>query len=147
MAVELTHKTGFLPSSLAGSQTLFVGQGSDIAYVDFSQLKGSAIQVSQNRAAVTVTLAPAQLEHAVLNVRQSYVYPEQQGLADRVATFFGGNPNSQQAVYVLAQRQIQTAAQKSPLTAEAQRNTQDMLTGMLHSLGFQQVTVRFGGSR
>ena len=146
VVVELTHKIGFLPSFLAGSQTLFVVQGSDIAYVDFSQLKGSAIRVSQNRAAVTVTLPHAQLEPAVLNVRQSYVYAEQQGLADRVDSFFGGNPNSQQAVYVLAQRQIQTAAQRSPLTAEAEKNTQNMLTGMLRSLGFQQITLRFGAA-
>src|SRR6201996_7388656 len=33
----------FLPSFIESSDTLFVGQGSDIAYVDFSQLKGQAI--------------------------------------------------------------------------------------------------------
>ena len=73
----------FLPSFIEGSDTLFVGQGSDIAYVDFSQLKGQAIHVSANRTAVTVALPRAQLEPAVLNVHQSYVYAQQQGLADR----------------------------------------------------------------
>jgi hypothetical protein len=143
VVVDLTRKTSFLPSFLAGSQTLFVGAGSDIAYVDFSRLKGPAIQVSQQRSAVTVTLPRPQLEPAALNIRQSYVFAEQQGLADRLASFFGGNPNSQQAVYVDAQRQIQAAARRGPLLADAQKNTSAMLTGMLGALGFQHVTVRY----
>ena len=49
-----------------------------------------------------------------------------------------------QQVYILAQQKIQTAARQSPLLAEAQRNTASMLTGMMHSLGFQHVTVPFG---
>jgi len=81
----------------------------------------------------------------VLNVNQSYVYAEQQGLLNRIGNFFSGNPNSQQQVYILAQQKIETAARQSPLLAEAQKNTIGMLDGMLHSLGFQQVTVTFTG--
>ena len=80
----------------------------------------------------------------MLNVSQSYVYAQQQGLLNRIANFFSGNPNSQQQVYILAQQKIQNAARQSPLLAEAQKNTTGMLDGMLHSLGFQQVTVTFG---
>ena len=80
----------------------------------------------------------------MLNVRQSYVYAQQQGLLNRIANFFSGNPNSQQQVYILAQQKIQNAARQSPLLAEAQKNTTGMLDGMLHSLGFRQVTVTFG---
>src|SRR6266852_3508995 len=83
VVVDLTRRAAFLPSFIEGSQTLFIGQGTDIAFVDFSQLKSRAIQVSPDRTAVTVTLPPAQLEPAVLNVRQSYVYAQQQGLLDR----------------------------------------------------------------
>ena len=125
---------------------MFIGQGSDIAYVDFSQLKGSgsqAIQVSPDRTTVSVKVPHAQLEPAVLNVDQSYVYAEQQGLLNRVGNFFSGNPNSQQQVYMLAQQKIQTAANQSPLVADAQRNTQAMLTSMLSSLGFTHVTITF----
>jgi hypothetical protein len=39
---------------------------------------------------------------------------------------------------------FQIAARQSPLLAEAQKNAQGMLTGMLTSLGFQHVTVAFG---
>jgi len=146
VVVDLTRHATFMPSFIEGSQTLFIGQGTDIAFVDFSQLKGRAIQVSPDRTAVTLTLPPARLEPAVLNVRQSYVYAQQQGLVDRIGNFFAGNPNSQQQVYVLAQQKIGAAAKQSPLIAEAQKNTQNMLNGMLRSLGFRQVTVTFGAA-
>ena len=146
VVVNLTQKANLLPGFLEGSQTLFVGQGSEIAYVDFGQLKGSALQVSANRTAVTIRLPRPQLEPAVLNVKQSYVFAERQGLFNRIGNFFSGNPNNQQRVYVLAQQKIQTAARQSPLLAEAQRNTASMLTGMMHSLGFQRVTVTFAAA-
>jgi uncharacterized protein DUF4230 len=144
VVVDLSQHS-LLPSFLQGSETLFIGQGTDIAFVNFGQLKGPAIQVSANRAAVTVTLPHAQLEPAVLNVRQSYVYAQQQGLLNRIGDFFGGNPNSQQQVYIAAQQKIETAARHSRLLAEAERNTRGMLNGMLGSLGFKRITVTFGG--
>ena len=143
VVVDLTKRTSLLPSFIAGSETLFIGEGTDIAYIDFSQLKSQAIKTSANRTTVSVALPKAQLEPAVLNVSQSYVYAEQQGLFNRIGNFFSGNPNSQQQVYVLAQQKIQTAARQSPLLAEAQRNTTGMLTGMMRSLGFQRVTVTY----
>jgi len=143
VVVDLTQHS-LLPSFLQGSETLFIGQGTDIAFVNFGQLKGKAIQVSPNRSAVTVALPPAQLEPAVLNVRQSYVYAQQQGLLNRIGNFFGGNPNSEQQVYIAAQQKIQAAARHSALLAEAERNTRAMLDGMLGSLGFKQITVTFG---
>ena len=146
VVVDLSKRTSLLPSFLAGSETLFVGQGNDIAYIDFSGLKSQAITMSANRQTVTVSLPKAQLEPAVLDVNQSYVVAEQQGLFNRIGNFFSGNPNSQQQVYEAAQAKIQTAAQQSPLLAEAQKNTQAMLQGMLTSLGFQHVTVTFGGA-
>ena len=108
--------------------------------------KSQAIVVNANRTAVTVALPKAQLEPAVLNVSQSYVYAQQQGLFNRIGNFFSGNPNSQQQVYILAQQKIQTAAQQSPLLTEAQKNAEGMLDGMLTSLGFQHVTVTFGAA-
>jgi hypothetical protein len=144
VVVDLTKRVGFLPGFLAGSETLFIGQGSDIAYIDFSGLKGQDIVVSNDRKTVTIKLPKAQLEPAVLNVSQSYVYAEQQGLFNRVGNFFSGNPNSQQQVYILAQQKIQTAAAASALRTDAQNNARAMLDSMLTSLGFQHITVTFG---
>jgi Protein of unknown function (DUF4230) len=145
--VDLTKRSSLIPSFLEGSETLFIGQGTDIAYVDFATLKSGAIAVNANRTAVTVTLPKPQLEPAVLNVNQSYVYAEQQGLFNRIGNFFSGNPNSQQQVYQIAEQKIETAARQSPLLTDAQKNTEGMLTGMLTSLGFKRVTVTFGGLR
>ena len=142
VVVDLSQRS-LLPSFLQGSETLFIGQGTDIAFVNFSGLKGNAIKVSANRSKVTVTLPHAQLEPAVLNVKESYVYAQQQGLLNRIGNFFGGNPNSQQQVYIAAQQRIQTAARRSPLLAEAERNTRGMLNSMLGSLGFRRITVNF----
>ena len=144
VVVDLTRRASLLPSFLEGSETLFIGEGTDVAFVDFSGLKSQAIQVSADRTSVTVTLPKAQLEPAALNVSLSYVYAQQQGLFNRIGNFFSGNPNSQQQVYILAQQKIQTAAQQSPLLAEAQKNTEGMLDGMLSSLGFQHITVTIG---
>ncbi len=144
VVVDLTKRTSLIPSFLEGSETLFIGQGTDIAFVDFATLKRGAIAVNKDRTSVTLTLPKPQLEPAVLNVSQSYVYAQQQGLFNRIGNFFSGNPNSQQQVYQIAQQKIQTAARQSPLLTEAQKNTEGMLTGMLTSLGFQHVTVTFG---
>ena len=146
VVVDLTKRTSLIPSFLEGSETLFVGQGIDIAFVDFSQLKSHAITMNADRTSVAVTLPKPQLQPAVLNVSQSYVYAQQQGLFNRIGNFFSGNPNSQQQVYQIAQQKIQAAARQSPLLAEAQKNTEGMLTSMLTSLGFQRVTVSFGGT-
>ena len=144
VVVDLSRQTSFLPSFIAGSETLFVADGSVIAYVNFAGLKGSAIKVTAGHA-VTISLPAAQLEPAVLNVRQSYVFAKQEGLVNRVADFFSGNPNSQQAVYVIAQQRIEAAARASALRADAQRNTTAMLDSMLASLGYTHVTVDYSG--
>ena len=131
---------------LLGSDTLFIGVGTDNAFVDFSRLKGNAVQVSDDRLSATITLGHAQLEPATLDVHESYVYAQQQGLFTRINEFLSGNPNSQQALYELAQKQIQAAAAKSPLVADAERNTKTMLVGLLQSLGFKNVTVNYADS-
>jgi hypothetical protein len=143
VVVDLTKRNGILPGFLGGSETLFVGTGSDIAFVDFSHLKSPDITISNDRKTVTITLPKAQLEPAVLDVKQSYVYAQQQGLFTRIGNFFGGNPNSEQQVYIIAEQKIQTAAVASALRPDAQNNTRAMLTSMLTSLGFKNVTVTF----
>jgi hypothetical protein len=143
VVVDLTRRSSFLPSFIEGTSTLFVGTGSDIAFVDFSHLSGKAIAVSANRTAVTIEVPAAQLEPAVLNLRQSYVFAEQRGLLNRIGDFFSSNPNDQHQVYTIAQQKIQKAARQSGLVAQAEVNTRNMLISLLRSLGFQKVTVAF----
>jgi Protein of unknown function (DUF4230) len=144
VVVDLSQHTSFLPSFLAGTQTLFIGDGAVIAYENFAGLKGGAIRVSPDRTAVSIRLPAAQLEPATLNVRQSYVFASQTGLLSRIGSFFSGNPNNQQAVYIAADQKINTAAAQSGLVTDAERNTRAMLDSMLTSLGFRHITVTFG---
>jgi Protein of unknown function (DUF4230) len=146
VVVDLSQRTSFVPSFLEGSETLFVGDGTVVAYVDFSGLKAGAIRVSQARTAVTVRLPAAQLEPANLDVNQSYVFAQQTGLLNRVASFFAGNPDSQQDVYIAADQKIATAARTSGLAADAERNTRAMLDGMFSQLGFSRITIIFRSS-
>ena len=37
VVVDLTKRTSLLPPFLAGSETLFIGQGTEIAFIDFSR--------------------------------------------------------------------------------------------------------------
>jgi hypothetical protein len=147
VVVDISSGSSFLPGFLVGSDTMFIGVGTDNAFVDFSHLKGNAVQISPDRTSATITLGHAQLEAANLNVHDSYVYAQQQGVFTKVNQFLSGNPNSQQAVYELAQKQIRSAAGKSQLVADAERNTKTMLTSLLQSLGFRSITVNFTGSR
>jgi len=142
--VDLSRKTQYLPSFVEGSDTLFVGQGTVTAYDDFSRLGSGDIQVSPARAAVTVRLPEPQLEPATLDVRQSYVFAQQQGVLNRIGNLFSDNPDSQQQVYIAAQQKIQAAASHSALLDQARSSTRGMLVSMLHSLGFSRVTVIFG---
>jgi hypothetical protein len=143
VVVDLSTSGSILPSFLEGSDTMFIGVGTDNAYVDFSDLKPNAVKVSADRLTVSLALPPAQLEAATLDVKQSYVFAQQQGLFTKVNSFLDGNPNSQQAVYELAQKNIQTAASKSELLSDAERNTKAMLITLLQSLGFKTITVTF----
>jgi hypothetical protein len=143
VVVDISSNSSILPGFLQGSDTMFIGVGNDNAYVDFGRLKGNDVQVSDDRRSATLTLGHAQLEPATLDVHQSYVYAQQQGLFTRINSFFSGNPNSQQALYELAQKQIQSAAGRSELLADAERNTKTMLVSLLQSLGFQNITVNY----
>ncbi|MFC4913170.1 DUF4230 domain-containing protein [Actinomadura gamaensis] len=142
VVVDLDKEAEYLPGSLRGRRTLFVGQGSVNAYVDFSQLGSGAISVNSDRTAATVRLPHAQLDSTNLDPKRSYVFSTQRGLFDRFGDFFSSNPNNQQQLYVLASQKIQAAAQESGLQTRADQNTRSMLENMLRALGFKTITVQ-----
>src|SRR5258706_5284131 len=84
VVVNLDQRTSWLPTFIEGTQTLFVGEGTDIAFVDFSKLKDSAINGSHNRTHDAITVPRARLEPAVLNLQRSYVFAQQQELMNRI---------------------------------------------------------------
>jgi hypothetical protein len=141
VVVDLEKDAKFLPNSVRGKRTLFVGNGSVDAFVDFSRLGKGGVTVNADRTAVTVRLPRAQLEATNLDPQHSYVFATQRGIFNRIGDFFGGNPGDQQQLYTLAAQKIQTAAQQSGLRERADQNTKLMLENMLRALGFKQVTV------
>ncbi|MDF5752573.1 DUF4230 domain-containing protein [Spongiactinospora sp. TRM90649] len=143
VVVDLEKDAAFLPDAIKGSRTLFVGAGSVNAYVDFSRMAEGALTVSPDRTTVTVRLPRAALDRATLDNRLSYVYHQQRGILDRVQDFLSSSPQNQQELYVLAEKKIDEAARSSDLSKRAEQNTKAMLEGMLRSLGFDHVTVKY----
>ena len=64
--VDLSRKARYLPSFIEGTDTLFVGQGTVIAFVDFSQLGSKDIRVvaRPDRGDGPATGAAARARHA-----------------------------------------------------------------------------------
>ncbi|GAA1531350.1 DUF4230 domain-containing protein [Actinomadura kijaniata] len=145
--VDLEKDAAWLPASVKGQRTLFVGNGSVDAYVDFSRLGSGAITMNADRTEVTVKLPRAELERANLDPKKSYVFSTQRGLLDRVGDFFSSNPADQQQLNVLAAQKIQDAATASGLRERADQNTRLMLENMLKALGFKKVTIQQAGGQ
>ncbi|MCG5220959.1 DUF4230 domain-containing protein [Streptosporangium sp. KLBMP 9127] len=143
VVVDLEKDAAFLPDAIKGSRTLFVGAGGVDAYVDLSSIASNALTMSPDRTEVTVRLPRAALEKPNLDNRRSYVYHQQRGILDRVQEFLSSSPQNQQELYVLAEKKIAEAAAASDLRNRADQNTKRMLEGMLKSLGFEKVSVKF----
>ena len=147
VVVDLEKDARFLPSQVRGKRTLFVGNGSVDAFVDFGRLASGGVAVNADRTAVTVRLPRAQLEPTSLDTKNSYVFATQRGIFNRIGDFFSGNPNDQQQMYALASQKIQTAAQHSGLRERADQNTRLMLENVLKALGFTTVTVSIANTQ
>jgi hypothetical protein len=146
VVVDVEQDDKLLPSFIRGERTLFVAAGTVDAAVDFSGLSkdASAVKVSDDRKAVTITLPAATLTEARLDPSRSRVYDRDRGITNRVEDVFSDNPGDEQPLYERATRKLSDAAKADPeLRKRAQENTQHMLEGMMRGLGFEQVTVRF----
>jgi hypothetical protein len=146
VVVDLEKDTKYVPASIKGQRTLFVGYGTVDAYVDFSGVTSDALTVSEDRRSVSLRLPAPALEKVNLDQDKSYIFAQQRGVIDRFTSLFDGNPNQLQEVYKAAQAKITDAAKETGLAAQAQTNTKAMLTGLFHSLGYTTVTVTFTGT-
>ena len=145
VVVDVERDTRFVPSFIKGERALLVAGGTVDAAVDFSELgRGGGVEVSDDRRAVTVTLPAPTLAEATVDPERTRIIDRDRGLLDRVGDLVSDNPDDQQALYLAAQRKLQAAAAADPaLRRAAERNTRQMLEGLLRGLGFERVTVRF----
>ncbi|MBQ0985796.1 DUF4230 domain-containing protein [Streptomyces sp. F63] len=144
VVVDLEKDTKYLPDSIRGTRTLYIGTGSVSAYVDLGSLGERSVVVDEERTEATLRLPHARLGKPALDADRSHAVSKQRGLLNRLGDLFSDNPNDERAVNRLAVRHIAEAAEESELAERAEKNTTAMLRGLLTSLGFEKVTVRYG---
>lgn len=143
VVIDVEKDAKWVPLSILGERTIFVASGSVDVYVDFGQLAGSGLTVSEDRRTVEIRLPRPGLEKPNLDHDRSYVFAQQRGILNRVQELAGGDPNRLQRLYQLGEDKIRAAAVESELTDRAEENTRTMLEGLFRSLGFRTVTVTF----
>jgi hypothetical protein len=138
------HQDSGLPDAILGSRTLYIAYGSVDASVDFSNVDGDAVNVSDDRLTATITLPRPTLSPARIDPTRSYVYDQEQGALNTIGDIFSSNDHDQQQLNILATQKINAAAQQgSGLIARARENTRLMLGSLLRALGFTTVNVVF----
>jgi hypothetical protein len=141
--VDVEEDARFVPSKIKGERVLFVAIGSVDAGVDFTGLEDGAVEVSNDGKGVSLELPPATFREPELDLERSYVYDRDRGAIDRLQSLFGDDAGVERELYPLAEEKLADAARGSGLLARAERNTRLMLEGLLRSLGFTRVEVRF----
>ena len=142
--VDVEKDARFVPSKIKGERVLFVAVGSVDAGVDFRGLEEGAVDVSDDGKGVTLELPPATFREPELDVERSHVYDRDRGAIDRLQSLFGDDVGVESELYPLAKEKLAFAARDgSGLLARAERNTRLMLEGLLRSLGFTRIDVRF----
>jgi hypothetical protein len=145
--VDLEKDTPWVPAVISGERTTLFATGHADALVDFTGLGPDRVTVSPDRRTATITLPPPRLAPATIDPAASRVVGRDRGIAERVAGLVEDNPVDDQEVYRLATQKLDEAAQQSDLAARAEDNTRQMLTSLVTSLGYDQVTVTFTDPR
>ncbi|MBA3347868.1 MAG: DUF4230 domain-containing protein [Actinobacteria bacterium] len=141
--VDVERDTRFVPDALKGERVLFVAAGDVDAAVDFAAVEDGAVEVSDDRRAVTLELPPAHFQEPELDLDRSYVYHRDRGLIDRLQSLVGEGGDDAE-LYRLAEDKLAAAARDgSGLLARAEANTRAMLISLLRSLGFTRIDIRF----
>lgn len=141
--VDLEEDAKYLPAFVRGERTLFVATGTVDAAVDFSTLGQGAIEVSNDRRRVRVSLPAAHITEPRVDPQRSHVVSRERGILDRVGSVFSDSPTGERHLYLLAQKKMQGAAEEGDIVRRAEQNTRAMLDSMLRSLGFTEVRVDF----
>jgi len=142
--VDIERDVKFVPSFIAGERALLVAAGSADAIVDFRDLGPKTLKVSGDRKAVEITLPPAGVGPARVDLARSRVVDTDRGAINRIGDALGDDTDEERKLLLAAQEKLDAAAARNAdLLRLAERNTRDMLTGMLRGLGFERVTIRF----
>lgn len=141
--VDLEEDAKYLPAFIRGERTLFVASGTVDAAVDFSTVADGAIEVSEDRRSVQVSLPAPHLTAPRVDPERSHVVSRDRGVLDRVGSVFSDSPTGERHLYLAAEKKLEAAARDGDIVRRAEENTRSMLDGMLRSLGFTEVKVHF----
>jgi hypothetical protein len=145
--VDLEKDTPWVPSVVSGERTTLFATGHADALVDFTGIGPDRVNTSPDQKTATITLPPPRLAPATIDPAQSRVIGRDRGIAERLAGLVEDNPVDDQDVYRLATQKLDEAAAQSDLLDRAEDNTRAMLTSLVTSLGYEQVTVTFADPR
>jgi len=143
VTLDLEKDVKWVPSAIAGERVQFVGVGTVDAVVDFNRLASGAIQISDDAKSVVVTLPSPVANEPVLDHQQSHVMNRDRGLLNRIGGMFDDNPTSESQLYKAATAKMKDAAASTDLVQRGREHTSYILTGMLKSMGFEQIDIRF----
>lgn len=119
---------------LLGDKLLFVAHGRVLAGVDLGKLGPNDVRVDET-GAVTVILPAAEVFETVLDNDKSFVYDRTTGL------FAKGDPNLETLARQVAEREIRNGALEDGILLRAQTNAESIISSLLYSLKFTQVTI------
>lgn len=143
--VDVEKDAKYFPSFLKGERTLFVATGTVDGVVDFTDITPAAVTMSPDRKTVALVLPHARLGAVRIDPAGSYVYSQKRGALDRIGDAFSSNPGGEQEFYKLAEAKMVSAAQGTDgIVAKAEANTTAMLTSLLQSLGFTNISITYG---
>jgi hypothetical protein len=143
--VDIEHDTKLVPSFLKGERIVLVAAGEVDARVDFSRLGPRAVDVSDDRKDVVITLPAPERTPARLDLARTRIIDHDRGVLDRAGDVLGeGGTDEERQMLLVAQEKLDAAAATNKtLIPAAERNTRAMLERLAGGLGFERVTVRF----
>jgi hypothetical protein len=141
--IDIEDDVRFVPSFIAGERVSFLAFGTVDAIVDFSALEQGALDVSEDRKTVHVTLPPARIDTVTVDPERSRVLDRDRGVLDRLGGVLSDNPTGERELYLEAEEKLRRAAADSELTERAEANTRRMLRALFATLGFEDITIEF----
>lgn len=139
--VDLEDDARYVPSLLAGRRVVALMTGTVRATVDFSQLDDDAVQVSDDRRRIRVSLPEPRLNPAEIDEESARVIARERGVFDRVGDFFAANPADDGPLYRAAREKVDAAAAESDLLEQGRSTTERWLRTFLGAAGFDEVVI------
>ncbi len=131
---EQNHLAGLVKAEDA---ILLVAAGDVVAGVDLSQIRDGDIEIDSKRKAVQIVLPHATVFSARLDNERTYVHTRHTDLlAKRKESL---ETRARQA----AEQDLESSALEAGLLTRAEQNVERTIKSLVHSLGYQTVTITF----